>query len=94
MVPSAGTVHVVLHTPLLVVPEDGVSTIFSICPSLGPPESNQKIKSTHCIAVGSDVNGIDAVTTVPGHQYQEETVIVPGWGKDAGNPTGTTVNCC
>lgn len=86
IVASAGIVTVKRHTPFEAVPENGLTTRRSTCPSLGPPESKNIVNTTHWIGVGFEVNGIEKVTTDPGHQFQDEIVNGPGTGRVAGSP--------
>ena len=41
------------------------------------------------------MSGIDAVTVLPGHQFQEDTVSGPGMGSVAGSPTSkkSVISC-
>lgn len=46
------------------------------------------------MGVGEDVNGIEAVTVLPGHQFHEEMVSGPGTGSVAGSPIKKKSTIC
>lgn len=48
------------------------------------------------MGVGEELNEIVAVTTLPGHQFQEDTVrLLVGFGSVAGSPTIVkSIICC